>query len=65
MCNYELLLLDLDIQMMLLEIELLKIDLRLFIFKTKLLAMNHHYNVTVDVSNAAGSTVSPPFTISM
>ena len=63
MCNYELLLLDLDIQM-LFEIKLLRTDLLLFSLNAELLAMNHHYSVIIDASNAAGSTVSPPFTIS-
>ena len=34
-------------------------------FNTEQLPVNRHYNVVVDASNAAGSTLSPPFPISM
>ena len=63
-CNFELYFLDLDTNTSKHGTEVVSDSLVLFTFNTEQLAMNHLYKVTVNASNAAGSTLSPPITIS-
>ena len=62
-CIGELSFLDLDAKTFD-QIEVDIIDSILFTFNTEQLTLNRHYNVTVNASNVAGSTLSPPITIS-
>lgn len=67
MCGGELIFLDLDTNAPTIKhgIEVDTISNTMLTFSTeRLLNRNHHYNVTVNASNNAGSVLSPPFTIS-